>query len=76
MYTYYIDISARRSIEVDFKTLYTFMPILIESTTLEEDAHWEKHYVRGLVDIDNEDEMELIKKLNEWEEKQWKKKTN
>jgi len=69
MYRYYIDISNYKWIEITFEELYYFMLILVESTTIEEDAKWEKHYVRGLVDIDNEDEMKLEKELNEWKEK-------
>lgn len=70
MYTYYIDISGKRSIEVDFETLYYFMPILIESTTMYQDwCKHEKHYVRGLLDIDNEEQMKLVKEFNEWEDK-------
>jgi len=75
MYTYFIDISWSKSIEVDFETLYTFMPILIESTTIEQDAHWEKHYVRGLIDIDNEQQMKLVKEFNEWEDKNGRRKS-
>lgn len=67
MYKYFVDISNDKSIEIDFVKLYYFMPILIESTTIYEDMCYEKHYVRGIVNIDDEYEMKLVKELNKWE---------
>jgi len=67
MSKYYIDLSNNKSIQIDFARIYYFLPILIESTTLYQKFYRDEvHYVLGLVNIDDEYEMKLVKELNKF----------
>ena len=67
MSKYYIDLSNNKSIQIDFTRIYDFLPILIESTTLYQKSYKDEfHYVLGLVNIDDEYEMKLVKELNKF----------